>query len=326
MLEQKDVLDYDSDGNTTEVTRSFYHRSALGSVMEITDMNQAEVVSYRYDPYGKVTITRGGTSQSSDPLGNHWTFTGRFLDEESGLLYYRARYYDPATGRFLQRDPLGYAEGPSLFEYANSSPVNERDPSGAAGPDSIVIGEDGPPPKIPAPPDAPAITDLEDQLGDIYDAQITLGDELEAMWEVFAAGATDPTVTKAQMTSLATLITEATKTLDELKDRAREILDQLKDLRRLQRIARRWPAQVGVHFDPPPPKSGGYGGCVRYSIRHKHQGVVIWGGSGAGGASGPGPLGPGTRLPGPCHGGTLAGQVTIARRALAWCATAHWQG
>ncbi len=71
MLEQKDVLDYDTDGNPTEVTRSFYHRSALGSVMEITDMNQAVVVSYRYDPYGKATITRGGTPQSSDPLGNH---------------------------------------------------------------------------------------------------------------------------------------------------------------------------------------------------------------------------------------------------------------
>jgi RHS repeat-associated protein len=100
MLEQKDVLDYDTDGNTTEVTRSFYHRNALGSVMEITDMNQVVVVSYRYDPYGKVTITRSGAPQSSDPLGNHWLFTATFLDEESGLLYSRARCYDPATGRF----------------------------------------------------------------------------------------------------------------------------------------------------------------------------------------------------------------------------------
>jgi RHS repeat-associated protein len=130
MLEQKDTLDYDTDGNTTEVTRSFYHPNALGSVMEITDMNQAVVVSYRYDPYGKVTITRGGTPQSSDPLGQHWTFTGRFLDEEAGLLYYRARYYDPATGRFLQRDPLGYDTGPSLFAYCESNPANTVDPEG----------------------------------------------------------------------------------------------------------------------------------------------------------------------------------------------------
>jgi RHS repeat-associated protein len=146
MLEQKDVLDFDTDGNTTEVTRSFYHRNALGSVMEITDMNQAVVVSYRYDPYGKVTITRGGTPQSSDPLGNHWTFTGRFLDEEAGLLYYRARYYDPATGRFLQRDPLGYTEAPNLFEYVASNPVLFSDATGLRYTEEDEIQLHGKPP------------------------------------------------------------------------------------------------------------------------------------------------------------------------------------
>src|SRR5207248_923574 len=47
MLEQADVLDYNGNSNTTEVVRSFYHRNAIGSVMEITDMNQAKVLSYR---------------------------------------------------------------------------------------------------------------------------------------------------------------------------------------------------------------------------------------------------------------------------------------
>jgi len=130
MLEQPDVLDYDSDGNTTETTRSFYHRNALGSVMEITDLNEATVVSYRYDPYGKVTITVGGTPQTSDPLGQHWTFTGRFLDEESGLYYYRARSYDAALGRFDQRDPVGVTAGPNRYEYGFSSPSTWRDPMG----------------------------------------------------------------------------------------------------------------------------------------------------------------------------------------------------
>jgi RHS repeat-associated protein len=130
MLEQADVLDFDTDTNTAEITRSFYHRNALGSVMDITDMNQAKVVAYRYDPYGKATITVGGTPQANDPLGQHWAFTGRFLDEESGLLYYRARYYDPGTGRFLQRDPLGYSVGPNCFEYCGSRPAVARDPTG----------------------------------------------------------------------------------------------------------------------------------------------------------------------------------------------------
>ncbi len=155
MLEQKDVLDYDTDGNTTEVTRSFYHRNALGSVMEITDMNQGTVVSYRYDSYGKVTITRAGTPQATDPLGNHWTFTGRFLDEEAGLLYYRARYYDPAVGRFLQRDPIGYRPTPSLFCYVNSNPTGLTDPAGLQEPLPKAPVAPAPPPAAPAPAPAP---------------------------------------------------------------------------------------------------------------------------------------------------------------------------
>ncbi len=130
MLEQADVLDYDGDFDTTETTRSYYHRNALGSVMEITDMNETVAVSYRYAPYGAVTITVGGTPQSSDPLGNPWMFTARFQDEEPGLMYYRARHYAPGVGRFLQRDPLGYRVGPNLFEYVRSSPANLTDPSG----------------------------------------------------------------------------------------------------------------------------------------------------------------------------------------------------
>jgi len=143
MLEQADVLDFDSDGNTTERTRSFYHLNALGSVTEITDLNEATVASYRYDPYGRVTITRGGTPQATDPLGQHWGFTGRFLDEESGLLYYRARYYDPETGRFLQRDPLGYASTPNLFEYVRNNPVNFLDPSGLRDVNPITYKNSG---------------------------------------------------------------------------------------------------------------------------------------------------------------------------------------
>jgi RHS repeat-associated protein len=57
-------------------------------------------------------------------------FTGRQLDEETGLYFYRARYYDPVKGRFLQRDPLGYVDGMNLYEYARSNPVRWTDPLG----------------------------------------------------------------------------------------------------------------------------------------------------------------------------------------------------
>ena len=139
MLEQADVLDYDSDTNTTEKTRSFYHCNALGSVMETTDLNEAIVTSYRYAPYGAVTVSRLGATQTSDPLGQHWVFTGRAHDEETALMYYRARAYSPATGRFVQRDPISYEDGPGLFEYARSVPTVATDPSGQWVPVVIFI-------------------------------------------------------------------------------------------------------------------------------------------------------------------------------------------
>lgn len=60
-------------------------------------------------------------------------FTGRFNDEETGLYYYRARYYDPETGRFVQRDPAGYSEGPNLFQYVGCNVPNFRDSSSRFG-------------------------------------------------------------------------------------------------------------------------------------------------------------------------------------------------
>ena len=135
MLSQADVLDYDSDSNTSETTRSFYHRNALGSVMEITEMDQQVAVSYRYSPYGEPSVTRGGTSQSTDPLGQHRAFAGRLYDEETGVYENRARSFAPAVGRFAQRDPLSYGPSANLYAYVGSSPVNVTDPLGlfAAG-------------------------------------------------------------------------------------------------------------------------------------------------------------------------------------------------
>jgi RHS repeat-associated protein len=98
--------------------------------MEITEMDEDVAVSYRYDPYGAVTITRNSQEQSSDPLGNPWMYTARFTDEETGLYFYRARYYSPDTGRFLQRDPIGYVDGLNLYVYAKGAPGNHVDPLG----------------------------------------------------------------------------------------------------------------------------------------------------------------------------------------------------
>jgi len=104
----------------------FYHADHQGSVRKITDSAGLVVNSYDYDSYGNVEASFEG-------IANPFTYTGRELDAESGLYYYRARYYDPATGRFLQEDPIGFGAGDlNLYRYVFNDPVNRVDPSGRA--------------------------------------------------------------------------------------------------------------------------------------------------------------------------------------------------
>ena len=97
----------------------YYHQNALWSVEAITDSTGTNVVErYSYDAYGAPTVTdASGLIVSTNSWGtahsvitNSYLFIGRQLDEETGLYFYRARYYDSVKGRFLQRDPLGYMD------------------------------------------------------------------------------------------------------------------------------------------------------------------------------------------------------------------------
>jgi RHS repeat-associated protein len=117
---------------------SYYHQNALWSVEAVTNSTASPVERYSYDAYGFVTVTDGsGTLVPPNPWGtphsaisNPWVFTGRQLDEEAGIYFYRARYYDPIKGRFLQRDPLEYVDGMNLYEYVHSRVTKATDPSG----------------------------------------------------------------------------------------------------------------------------------------------------------------------------------------------------
>ncbi len=102
----------------------YYHRDYLGSVVALSDADKNIVESYTYDAYGKTL------KSASVATGNPFAFTSREMDDED-LYFYRARYYDPTTGRFLSEDPMGFhASDFNFYRYVLNNPVNFVDPFG----------------------------------------------------------------------------------------------------------------------------------------------------------------------------------------------------
>ncbi len=100
----------------------------IGTVRELLKLvaNVPTVVKYlRYDAFGNVT------SDSDASVQYAFAYTGREIEIETGLYFYRARYYDPATGAFLSEDPIGFDAGdPNFYRYVGNNPTNATDPTG----------------------------------------------------------------------------------------------------------------------------------------------------------------------------------------------------
>lgn len=102
----------------------FFHADGLGSIVNLTDQRGRVVQSYEYSSFGRTKVQGGEVKQ---PYG----YTGREWDREPGLYYYRARYYDPKGGRFISKDPIGFAGGDvNLYRYVSNNPINFIDPWG----------------------------------------------------------------------------------------------------------------------------------------------------------------------------------------------------
>jgi RHS repeat-associated protein len=141
-----EVLTIDRGGQTY-----YYHQNSLWSVEAITNSAGAVVERYSFDAYGRPSVFTGsGTSIPPNPwgtphstIGNPWMFTGRQLDEESGLYFYRARYFDSNKGRFIMRDPIGVWSDPislgNSYAYVGNNPINRLDPRGLV----VYTGVDG---------------------------------------------------------------------------------------------------------------------------------------------------------------------------------------
>lgn len=109
--------DLNDDGDFLDTGEKFYYvTNTQYSVTAILDTSGDILERYEYTPYGSVTIYTGdggdgdwfdGDETTGALTGNHYLFTGRRLDPETGLYYFRNRYYSAELGRFVSRDPMG---------------------------------------------------------------------------------------------------------------------------------------------------------------------------------------------------------------------------
>jgi RHS repeat-associated protein len=127
---------------------SYFHADGLGSVTSLSNAAGSIANTYTYDSFGNLTASTGS-------LTNPFQYTARESDTETGLYYYRARYYDQTTGRFIGEDPDGHGllyDNPNRYEYVQNNPVNWVDPLGLYTLDKTQ--------KIPPLPPSPEIDKL----------------------------------------------------------------------------------------------------------------------------------------------------------------------
>ena len=124
------VNGYQFDSNNNFTNYSFHHDN-LESVLGQSSHDGNVLASQGYTSFGTIINASGSSSN------NILKFTGREQDTETGLIYYRARYYDPLLGMMLSEDPMWFGAGVNFYIYCGNNPVNSNDPSGKV---NIFVG------------------------------------------------------------------------------------------------------------------------------------------------------------------------------------------
>jgi RHS repeat-associated protein len=105
----------------------YYLYNGHGDVVQMVDRNGNVVNNYQYDEWGNILV-------SNETVSNLFKYAGEVYDQETGLYYLRARYYDPAMGRFINEDSYeGQVINPltmNLYSYCHNNPLLFTDPSG----------------------------------------------------------------------------------------------------------------------------------------------------------------------------------------------------
>ncbi|MGJ3443609.1 RHS repeat-associated core domain-containing protein, partial [Pseudomonas sp. Je.1.5.c] len=120
----------------------WYQCDHLGTPLELTDQHGEMVWRADYQAWGQAQVRLSEAAQRRK-LDTALRFQGQYLDVETGLHYNRYRYYDPQVGRFVSADPIGYAGGLNLYQYA-PNPIAWTDPLGLESKKPVLGSENNP--------------------------------------------------------------------------------------------------------------------------------------------------------------------------------------
>jgi RHS repeat-associated protein len=126
---------------TGGVTKTYYAiRDHLGSVHAMVDETGAIIEQYRMDAWGRTTVYNGsGATLAKSAIGNRYVWQGREISWVTGLYHFRARTWDPVSGRFLSNDPIGISGGLNMYILAGNCVTMWRDPFGLSARDVEVM-------------------------------------------------------------------------------------------------------------------------------------------------------------------------------------------
>ena len=114
----------------TTTTVTYFHNDISGTPMIATDAAGNVVWKENHRPYGERVLKQAANNNSTNKIG----FAGKPFDDQTGLSYMGARYYNPVIGRFMGVDPVGFQENNihsfNRYAYANNNPYKFVDPDG----------------------------------------------------------------------------------------------------------------------------------------------------------------------------------------------------
>jgi RHS repeat-associated protein len=96
-----------------------------GNIVCLVDPETKEIKeSYNYSAFGEEAIfDSNGAEIKESHLGNAWRYQAKRIDQETGLIYFGNRYYDPKIGRWISPDPLGEIDSPNLYLFCHNNPL-----------------------------------------------------------------------------------------------------------------------------------------------------------------------------------------------------------